>query len=185
MSSSEEDLAGLRALLEEMRATPKTGSVEDLEDWMVEHLSAKGRMPVAQKEEMVTSPKEFSPKGSDDQKGLEGTSFVTSQAELSQSTYVAIPRLHTFSGEELSKVDVPFDTWKFDIECLMRSGLHSEAAISQAARRSLRGHAARTIRILGPDATIQMILPKMTDVYGVVDASETLLAEFYAAKQGR
>ena len=55
----------------------------------------------------------------------------------------------------------------------MRSGLHSEAAICQAARRSLRGHTAHTIRILGPDATIQKILDKMTDVYGVVDASET------------
>ena len=92
MSSSEEDLAGLRTLLEEMGATPKTGSVED---WMVEHLSAKGRILVAQKEELVTSPKESSPKGSDDRKGLEGTSLVTSQAELSQSTYMTILRLHT------------------------------------------------------------------------------------------
>ena len=109
----------------EMGARPKTGSDEDLEDWMVKHLSAKGRMPVAQKEELVTSPKESSPKESDDRKGLEATSFITSQVELSQPTYVPIPRLQTFSGDELSKVDVPFDTWKFDIECLMRSGLHS------------------------------------------------------------
>ena len=100
MSYSEEDLAGFRTLLEEMGTTPKTGSVEDLEDWMVEHLSAKRRMPFAQ-EELVTLPMESSPKGSDDRKGLEGTSLVPSQAELSQPTYVAIPRLHTFSGDEL------------------------------------------------------------------------------------
>ena len=67
----------------------------------------------------------------------------------------------------------------------MRSGLHSEAAICQAARRSLLGDAAHTIRILGPDATIQRILAKMTNVYGMVDASETLLAEFYAAKRSK
>ena len=63
----------------------RTWSVEDLEDWMEEHLFAKGRMSVAQKEELVISPKE-----SNDQKGLEGTSFVTSQAELSQPTYLPI-----------------------------------------------------------------------------------------------
>ena len=94
-----------------------------------------------------------------------------------------IPRPQTFSGDELSKVDVPLDTWKYDIECLMSSGLHSEAVVCQAARRSLQGDAALTLRILGPDATIQRILAKMTDVYGVVDASEILLAEFYMAKQ--
>ena len=67
----------------------------------------------------------------------------------------------------------------------MGSRLHSEAAICQAARRSLPGAAVPTIRILGPDAAIQGILAKMTDVYGVVDASETLLAELYAAKQSK
>ena len=131
MSSSEEDLAGLRTLLEEMGATPKTGSVEDLEDWMVEHLSAKGRMPVAQ-EELVTSPKEFSPKGSDYRKGLEGTSFVTSQAELSQSTYVAIPRLHTFSGEELSTDE------EYLVKCLGQADNLTEEQMAQAQEFFLR-----------------------------------------------
>lgn len=60
------------------------------------------------------------------------------------------------------------------------------ATITHAVRKSLKGNAARTVKRLGPDASLPVIMKKMEDVYGtVVDAGETLLAEFYGARQGK
>lgn len=60
---------------------------------------------------------------------------------------------------------------------------HSQGAIRQAVRRSLKGDAARVVMRLGEEATVEEILDKMDVLYGAVGAGEDVLAEFYAAKQ--
>lgn len=63
--------------------------------------------------------------------------------------------------------------------------MHLALTIRQAVRKSLRGEAARIAKRLGPEATVNQILQKLDDVYGEVNAGETLLAECYAAHQSK
>ena len=57
------------------------------------------------------------------------------------------PRIVTFSGSGDSK-DVSFETWKFEVETLLREGTHSKKEIASLARKSLRGQASDVVRIL-------------------------------------
>lgn len=50
-------------------------------------------------------------------------------------------------------------------------------------RKSLKGEAGRLAMHLGTDATIEAIIKKLQGVFGVVETSETLLSNFYSAKQ--
>ncbi|KAL5006783.1 hypothetical protein ScPMuIL_015589 [Solemya velum] len=60
---------------------------------------------------------------------------------------------------------------------------HSQDAILQAIRMSLKGEAGRVLMRLGPKATVDSIVRKMNSVYGEVDQTEMVLAKFYSAKQ--
>ena len=50
-------------------------------------------------------------------------------------------------------------------------------------RASLRGEAAHVLKRLGPDASLDSILQKFNDVYGMVETGEETLSEFYSAHQ--
>ncbi|XP_062618198.1 uncharacterized protein LOC134279798 [Saccostrea cucullata] len=50
-------------------------------------------------------------------------------------------------------------------------------------RRSLRGSASRVLMRLGPNASVDEILYKLDSIYGLVEEKESLLANFYSAKQ--
>jgi hypothetical protein len=50
-------------------------------------------------------------------------------------------------------------------------------------RRSLKGSASRVLMRLGPNASVEEILYKLDSVYGIVEEKETLLANFYSARQ--
>ena len=69
------------------------------------------------------------------------------------------------------------------MECLLQGKLHSEAAIAQAVRKSLKGEPAFIAKRQGSQAGTRDILKRLEDIYGIVDAGETLLAEFYIAHQ--
>ena len=92
-----------------------------------------------------------------------------------------IPKLSTFSGDP-SRSDVPYEVWKFEVECLMREG-YSECVILQSIRRSLRTQASKIAMRLGPDASLTEILDKMESIHGTVDRGESLLTQFYSATQ--
>lgn len=86
-------------------------------------------------------------------------------------------KLMNFSGEKET-----YDLWRYDVVGLQRLG-HAEAQVLHAARRSLRGEAARILLRLGEDVTVKKLLNKFDSVYGDVDAKEVILADFYSAKQ--
>lgn len=146
---------------------PNADSPEDLQDWMIEHLKASGRLPVEVKGEH-TEAKDLG-------KASAATGLTPSNPQW--------PRLSTFSGDESNRADASFDLWKYEVTCLLEGKLHSEETIRQSIRRSLRGQAARVAMHLGPLADSSEILRKLEGVYGSVEVGQALLSEFYAARQ--
>ena len=105
---------------------------------------------------------------------LEGKQMITVVPQL--------PRVSTFSGDS-SKGDTPFELWKYEVQCLLSSDSHPKGVITQAVRKSLKGEAGKIAMRLGSDATIERLLFKLEGVYGTVERSQSLLAEFYSAQQ--
>lgn len=169
----------LKRCFEELGAKPKTDSAEDLENWMIEYLVAQGKLPKV-KQEVGKEQKQLK-----EQTDGGGSGHSAGQVATKPVGYQQLPRIATFSGEDSSKGDTTYDLWKFEVECLLEGGIYPEAVVCQAVRKSLKGQAAGTVKRMGTGVTVKQILRKLEDVYGVVDTGETLLAEFYGAKQGK
>jgi hypothetical protein len=103
----------------------------------------------------------------------------------SVGAHMNIPKLPNFSGEvPIPKGEVSFEVWKFEVSCLKEDGLHKEKAITQGARKSLRGEASRIVmNSLGHQATIMDILDKFDGIYGTIETGEELIQRFYNATQ--
>lgn len=91
-----------------------------------------------------------------------------------------VPKISIFSGDK--KSDILYDQWKYEVECLQTDG-YADHVICLAIRRSLRGPASRVLMRLGPNATVDEIVYKLDSIYGLVEERESLLANFYSAKQ--
>lgn len=170
MSRVTETEGRLLDAIKRLGALPEAGTPDEVEEWMLNHLQEVGRVP-ARDEKSFTSLEDKDEKGK--QKGPLSTS-------VSNQTL----RINTFSGDPEAKGETTFDLWRFEVKCLIRDGVYPKEVIRQAARKSLKGDAGRVVMRLGPEADLEQILSKLEVVYGVVDVGETLLAEFYAAKQG-
>lgn len=93
-----------------------------------------------------------------------------------------IPRLSIFFGEE-GKGEVVFQTWKYEIECLVQEGKYAEDQILIAIRRAAKGEASNILRRLGIKACIADILKKFNSTFGDIDSPEIILKKFYAVEQ--
>ena len=62
---------------------------------------------------------------------------------------------------------------------------YSDSALREGIQCSLRGAAADTVRILGPDVPLDTIVKKFTIVYGKVKSFDLLMQDFYCADQSR
>jgi DNA segregation ATPase FtsK/SpoIIIE-like protein len=91
------------------------------------------------------------------------------------------PKLGFFSGDD-SKGDISFEQWKYEVLSLQREGL-SEGTIQQCIRRSIRGTAAGVVHNLGEISTVQDILDKLDQIFGIVLPPENILETFYSARQ--
>ncbi len=153
MSFTEEETEEMTAIFEGTGFKPKTGSKEEMEQSMVDYLSKAGKLP--------------------------------SKSEQGQTTKQILqqpPRVSNFSGDT-SKGDAAFDLWEYEVKCLIKEGVHTNDSIHQAVRKSLKGEAGRMAMRLGPNATLDDIITKLQGVFGLVETSETLLTDFYAARQ--
>ncbi len=136
-----------REVLEALERMGIPDNVEDLDKWMMEQATKGGKMKVKAE--------------------------PTAQAQGYQQPL----KLSFFSGEDKPKGgETAFDLWKFDVECLMREGTHSDETIKQCVRRSLRGDAARLLKHMGFEPTLDQILLKLDGLYGTVESGETILA---------
>lgn len=155
MSYSEEEKK-LIASLRELGLKPKADTKEDLQQWLEEYsASALGSVTATVPETKIT---------------------VNSQT----------PRISIFYGDvdTLTKGEVVYDQWKYEVLSLLRTRLHKDDVLLQAIRRSLKGEALKVLTRLGTEVSIKEILDKLDSVYGVVDTKESILARFYAARQG-
>lgn len=93
------------------------------------------------------------------------------------------PRLSTFSGPTpLTKGDVSYDQWYYEVRCTLLRGIYSKDSIMEAVQLSLRGEPKEIAMRLGPQADLHLLLEKLKHVYDRVD-DEVLLASFYSASQ--
>ena len=60
----------------------------------------------------------------------------------------------------------------------------SESALREGIQRSLKGAAADTVHIMGPDASLDIIIKKFSIIYGNVKSYDILMGDFYCADQG-
>lgn len=157
---SEEELAKLGSLFEELGVKPSLESAEGLRDWM------KTLSKPSVKQEPIEKVARTSP--------------TVRVKEVTKET--CRPRLSVFTGTT-GKEGTTYDVWRYEVTCLLADGLHSTEAILEAVRRSVKGDPAKILMRLGPRADIHDILHKLDGFYGQVATEGTLLTLFYAAKQ--
>ena len=93
----------------------------------------------------------------------------------------SVPRLSNFSGDD-SKNEVSYIQWKHEVRSLLVEG-NPHPSIHQSIRRSLKGSAASVLLNLGETVTIAEILQKFDVVFVVALSNESLLEDFYKARQ--
>lgn len=79
--------------------------------------------------------------------------------------------------------ETTFEEWRVEVNAMMDSGLYQEDILRQAVRNSLSGKTRKILLTLNSKATTPEIVEKLESVYGNVTSGETVLAEFYSAKQ--
>ena len=106
----------------------------------------------------------------------------TSKSMGEHTHVVYTPKVSIFSGGTDTK-DVSYEMWRFEVRTLLQEKVHSVVVITTAAKKSLRGEAAKAVRRLGVLADIYEILDKFDGLYGLIEDTENLLTDFYNAKQ--
>ena len=94
------------------------------------------------------------------------------------------PKLSTFYGDvfKLSKGEVIYDQWKYEVNCLVLEKIREEE-ILQAVRRSVKGEAAGVLQRL-KGKSLSEVLKKFESVFGKTDNKAAVLKKFYSAEQG-
>ena len=67
-------------------------------------------------------------------------------------------KISCFSRDSMAKCHADFDVWLYEVECLMKSKLHSSGAIVHAIRHSLKGDAAQVVMRLGASANVFQLI---------------------------
>ena len=92
-----------------------------------------------------------------------------------------IPKLSAFSGER-AKAEVSFEQWSYELQTLRKT--YSDSALREGIQCSLKGAVADTVRKLGPNVPLDIIIKKFTIVYGNVKSFDLLMQDFYCTDQG-
>ncbi|XP_022111734.1 uncharacterized protein LOC110990976 [Acanthaster planci] len=97
--------------------------------------------------------------------------------------YVQPPRISLFMGDSTKGHGVDFDTWKFEVESLLRDATYSERVLAPYVRQSIRGEPSRLIQTLGPHASIPQLIHELEASYGTVQDGPALLQKAYNSQQ--
>ena len=108
----------------------------------------------------------------------------TNTDSISQYTPFSFPKITVFSGEEpRPKRESSFEEWTYEVRCLRKDKMYSEATIGQAIRKSLKGQAKKVLLPMGSDATVDQIIQRLEGVFGNVATPMSILQEFYSVYQ--
>lgn len=185
---------GTERMFEAIGVKPKTADPRLIQDWMMAYLQKAGRLtppgePPVDKgvdkvgerlpdvEEDTDSPQP-APEPS-----VDGPDTPLSRPTSSVNMITQHPRISTFSGETSKATDTSYEVWKYEVSCLKDDSTYPPHVVSQAIRRSLKGEAAKVAMRLGSSATTDQLIAKLDSVYGVVETKESMLAQFYSARQ--
>ncbi|KAH3755812.1 hypothetical protein DPMN_190511 [Dreissena polymorpha] len=91
---------------------------------------------------------------------------VTTNDQIKLST--RIPTLPSFDGKN-------FEEWKLEAVCMMRTGLYSDYAVSQAIRNSLKGDTRRILLTIKPSESAEEFIAKMTEKFGEMKSGERIV----------
>ena len=94
-------------------------------------------------------------------------------------------RLSHFSGDPKPKGgEVPFESWRYEVECLQNDTHIESSTLGIIVRRSLRGEAGQIVLHMGANASVESIVSKLEGLYGTVESGAVLLQQLYDSKQG-
>lgn len=166
-----EEMEKLMDLFGELGARPKADTPEELCAWM--------------KEFVATKDKDTANDNPEDRKVKIETSELTRRRGAWSHDERQMRLSVTFSGDEAAKGDSKYDLWRYEVECLIKEGTHTEEGLRHMIRRSLKGDAAHVLKRMHKhgNPSIAQILDKFDTVYGIVETAEETLAEFYSARQ--
>ena len=113
---------------------------------------------------------------------LPRTSSLGESFTLGASATSRIPKLPQFSGDS-QKGDSEFDVWRYDLNCLIHSGVYPQHVLLEAIRTSLKGRARTVLLHLGELASVADIMAELEALYGNISSTEKLKEQFYLAHQ--
>ncbi|XP_069101525.1 uncharacterized protein [Argopecten irradians] len=158
-----DQLEKMASVFKEMKISPQFDSAETFKQWMFDYVASSGARP---KMEPAQEP------------NAGASSSHTKEHIITQP-----PRLPFFSGDPTSKAEIPYELWKYDVECLLRDASISREVVLRVIRSSLRGNAGMIAMRLGPQASINDLLTHLETNYGIAEDQEALLAKFFSAHQ--
>jgi hypothetical protein len=159
-SYTEEERNQLVSMFETLDVKPRMDNPDDLRKWMTDYVKGQARM-----------------EDQNDRGKPESTGTVSTHV-------VHDPKVSTFSGGTNTK-DVSYETWKYEINTLLEEGTHKTEQVTSAAKKSLRGDAAKVVRRLGIHANMDVILKKLDGIYGTLEDTEDLLGKFYSTQMSQ
>ena len=120
-------------------------------------------------------------------KSQDGSGSVNSEPSCSlkpELTHFIKPNISQFSGvDPTPKNESKFEAWKLEIETLRRSNMFPDYLVGQYIRNSLKVPARNTLLTIGPMASSQEMIDKLTSVFGNVASGQSIMQEFYTAVQ--
>ena len=112
-----------------------------------------------EKDQIITSEGTTSVEARDNIARNTVISESTNTDSISQYTPFSFPKITVFSGEEpRPKSESSFEEWTYEVRCLRKDKMYSEANIGQAIRKSLKGQAKKVLLPIGSDATVDQII---------------------------
>ena len=98
------------------------------------------------------------------------------------TTQISLPKISIFYGDA-GKGEVSYDTWRYEINCLISEKVYSNDTILLSIRKSVRGAAADVLRRLGVGVSIENILVQFDTVYGDIESEASILKKFFSCSQ--
>ena len=96
-----------------------------------------------------------------------------------QKTYLFPPKLPSFSGDSSrGKADTDYAQWKYQVNALIKDGVHSSHEIMSSIRQSLKGTAFDVLQSLSSSVTPHQTIDKFDNIFGNVFPHRQLEKQF-------
>ena len=98
--------------------------------------------------------------------------------------YERVPKIAGFNGDMGDKAERTYDHWRFDVRFLQR-GNYDPTSLQYEVFRSLTGPPGDQVRQLGPHATVDQMIAKLDEGYGLAMTYNALAKNLHVIQQPR